>query len=155
LIQRPADAAGGGTMARVTGARVATLGEVLVDFVSEAAHGEPATERRRVPRFGGSRANIAVGAARFGARSAFLGGTGADRYGRWLGGILRAEGVDLAGFRLLEGVKTPSARIMVSPSGEPSFRFHGDREECIAAAAARSRGRWRAGRAFSRPGAAR
>jgi fructokinase len=114
--------------------RVVALGEVLVDFVaapSDAAGGEGGV----AARFGGSPANIVVGAARFGARSAFLGAAGADRWGRWLARILAREGVDLAGFRLLEGVDTPSASVTLSAHGEPSFRFRGDREECVASAA--------------------
>jgi sugar/nucleoside kinase (ribokinase family) len=113
------------------------LGEVLVDIFAEDPAREEGGERRAAPRFGGSPANIAVGAARFGARSAFLGSAGDDRWGRWLERILRSEGVDLAGFNLLQGVETPSARVMVSAAGEPSFRFHGDREECVVAAAGR------------------
>ena len=114
----------------MTGGRVVALGEVLVDFVPA-----PADERRSEPRLGGSPANIAVGAARFGASAAFLGGAGADRWGRWLEATLRSEGVDLSGFRLVEGVETPYARVTVSPAGEPSFGFGGDREDCVVAAA--------------------
>ena len=117
----------------MAGGRVVALGEVLVDFVSKDTGSEPVGEGM-VPRFGGSPANIAVGAARFGARSAFLGGAGEDRWGRWLEGILETEGVELGGFRLLEGVETPTAQVTLS-DGEPGFRFRGDREECVVAAA--------------------
>lgn len=123
-------------VARTEGGGVVALGEVLVDFVSQRPIDRLADAPGFTPRFGGSPANISVGAARFGARVAFLGGAGDDPWGRWLQATLRDEGVDTADFALLEGIATPHAFVAVSAHGEPSFWFCGDREACVVSAAA-------------------
>ena len=114
---------------------VICVGEALVDFVSEPPGTELTQARSFAARFGGSQANVAVGATRFGARSALLGGVGDDAWGRWLRDRLVAEGVDVSGFALLEGVDTPHAFVAVGPDGEPEFTFFGDGEACVASAA--------------------
>ena len=116
---------------------VICVGEALVDFVSERPGAELTQAQSFAPRFGGSQANVAVGSARFGARSALLGGAGDDPWGRWLRDRLVAEGVDVSGFALLEGVETPHAFVAVGPDGEPEFTFFGDGEACVASAAGR------------------
>ena len=83
---------------------------------------------------------MAVGATRFGASSALLGGAGDDPWGRWLRDRLVAEGVDVTGFALLDGVDTPHAFVAVGPDGEPEFTFFGDGEACVASAAGRVQG---------------
>jgi fructokinase len=115
---------------------VICLGEALVDFVSTQPGAELAQTQSFAPRFGGSQANVAVGAARFGARSVLLGAAGDDPWGRWLRERLIEEGVDVSGFALLAGVDTPHAFVAVGPDGEPEFSFFGDGETCVAAAAA-------------------
>lgn len=118
------------------GAPVVCLGEALVDLVSEQPVGRLADAPSFVPRFGGSVANIAVGAARFGARVSMLGGAGTDEWGRWLREVLAAEGVDVSRFRLLDGAPTPHAFVAVSDAGEPSYAFFGEgRERAVAAVA--------------------
>lgn len=118
------------------GRRVVCLGEALVDLVCEepvAGLGEAAAF---VPRAGGSLANIAVAAARFGARVEMLGGAGDDEWGRWLRRRIAAEGVGVERFVLLEGGWTSHAFVAVSREGEPSFAFYGDERRPAAAAAA-------------------
>ncbi len=108
--------------------RVVCLGEALVDFVCErpvAGLGEAASF---VPRPGGSLPNIAVGAARFGARVEMLGGAGDDEWGRWLRERIVAEGIDVGRFVLMPGAGTSHAFVSVDARGEPSFAFYGDPE---------------------------
>jgi len=118
------------------GAPVVCLGEALVDLVSEQPVARLADAPSFVPRFGGSVANIAVGAARFGARVSMLGGAGTDDWGRWLREALAAEGVDVSRFRLLDGTPTPHAFVAVSDRGEPSYVFFGEGREAAVAALA-------------------
>jgi hypothetical protein len=65
-------------------AAVVSLGELLVDMVSEA----PDASLQEAPRFlkapGGAPANVAVGLARLGASASFVGQVGDDPFGEWL-----------------------------------------------------------------------
>jgi fructokinase len=105
------------------------LGEAVVDFVSEAPVDRLTDARAFVPSFGGSQANTAIGAARFGARSALAGCAGSDPWGRWLRAGLEAEGVDVSMYELRDGVATTMAFVAVSSEGEPSFSIYGGTEE--------------------------
>jgi fructokinase len=111
-----------------TGNRVICLGEAVVDFVSDAAVERLTDARAFVPSFGGSQANTAAGAVRFGARSALIGCTGADPWGEWLRAGLESEGVDVSMYELRPDVATTMAFIALSPEGEPSFSIYGGAE---------------------------
>ena len=121
------------------GGRVVCLGESLVDFVSERPVAELTEATSFAPRFGGSVANIAVGAARFGAHTAMVGGAGRDAWGAWLRATLAAQGVDVGMFGLIEGAPTTHTFVAVSEDGEPDYAFYGSdgRETCIVAAGER------------------
>lgn len=97
-----------------------TIGEVLIDLT------QTGTNQQGVPLFaanpGGAPANVAVAAARLGARTAFLGKIGRDGFGDYLKSVLQENQVDVAGLRTDEGATT-LAVVTVSPSGERSFRF--------------------------------
>jgi len=110
------------------GGRVVCFGEALVDFVCERPVDSLAEAGSFVPRQGGSLANIAVAAARFGARAELVGGAGGDEWGRWLRELIEAEGVGVERFRLPEAVGTSHAFVTVAADGEPSFAFYGDPE---------------------------
>ena len=97
-----------------------------MDFVSEEPVDRLTESASFAPRFGGSQANIAVGAARFGASAALAGCAGTDPWGRWLRETLAREGVDVALFELHADVQTQHAFVAVSPDGEPSFSFFGE-----------------------------
>ena len=79
-----------------------------------------------VPHFGGAVANVALMAARAGARTALAGGVGNDDWGRWLRGQLERAGVDLDHFKLIEDMPTPLALTTVDLAGEPTFRIYGE-----------------------------
>ena len=108
--------------------RVVCLGEALVDLVCEQPVSGLGEAPAFVPRLGGSLANIAIAAARFGARVEMLGGAGNDEWGRWLRDGIAAEGVGTERFVLMPGAGTSHAFVAVSPEGEPAFAFYGDEE---------------------------
>jgi fructokinase len=109
-----------------TAGRVVCLGEALVDLVCEQPVAGLGEAPAFVPRPGGSLANIAVCAARFGARVEMLGGAGDDEWGRWLRERIAAEGVGVERFVLMPDGGTSHAFVAVSPEGEPRFAFYGD-----------------------------
>ena len=87
------------------------FGELLVDLFP-AEIGRPLAQVsafRPVP--GGAPANVAVAAARLGARSGFIGKVGDDAFGRHLQQVLIAEGVDVRGLRLDAQARTTLAFI--------------------------------------------
>jgi sugar/nucleoside kinase (ribokinase family) len=102
------------------------LGEVLVDFICERPVEDMTAGQAFVPHFGGSVANIAVTAARHGARVALASGAGEDPWGRWLRDRLRRERVDLSLFELVPDALTPLAIVAVGAGGEPSYQIYGE-----------------------------
>ena len=104
------------------------LGEALVDFVCERPVASLGDADFFVPRQGGSLANIAVTAARFGGKVEMHGGAGDDDWGRWLRDRLAREGVGVDAFQLVQGAGTSHAFVAVSEEAEPSFAFYGDVE---------------------------
>ncbi|MBU1879095.1 MAG: hypothetical protein KJ734_09095, partial [Chloroflexi bacterium] len=74
--------------------QVVALGELLIDFVST----ESGVSLIEAPAFqkapGGAPANVAVGLARLGVSSGFIGKVGDDDFGRFLAQTLAENGVD-------------------------------------------------------------
>jgi ribokinase len=100
---------------------LATMGDIAVDI--RAAAGEALTrgaDARGDIRFlpGGSAANVAVWAARLGARATCLGAVGADPWGAWLRDDLRREGVAVVGPR--RG-RTATILTFLDADGERTF----------------------------------
>jgi sugar/nucleoside kinase (ribokinase family) len=114
------------------GGRVVCLGEAIVDLACETPVPSIAEAPRFVPRVGGSLANVAVVAARFGARSQLLGGAGEDDWGAWLRERIGAEGVDVSRFVHAPGGSSSLAFVALSPSGEPRFLFYEASERPVA-----------------------
>jgi sugar/nucleoside kinase (ribokinase family) len=106
--------------------RILCLGEALVDLICERPLEELAEADAFVPRFGGAVANVAVVAARTGARVALAGGAGNDSWGRWLRDRLAQEGVELSLFGLVDGLQTPVAIVVVGSGGEPRYQIYGE-----------------------------
>ncbi|MDQ6777663.1 MAG: PfkB family carbohydrate kinase [Actinomycetota bacterium] len=102
------------------------LGEALVDLICRRPVEDVADVDAFVPTFGGAVANVAVVAARRGARIALAGGAGEDPWGEWLRDRLEDEGVDLTWFSLIPGAPTPIALVTVDGRGEPTYRIYGD-----------------------------
>lgn len=104
---------------------IVTLGECLIDFVATVA-GLPL---KAVPSFvraaGGAPANVAVGVARQGASSGFIGAFSHDAFGAYLHDLLPCEGVDCS---QVQRVDAPTALAFVSldTNGEREFLFYRD-----------------------------
>ena len=99
---------------------ITTIGEVLIDL-TQIGCGEGG-----VPLFaaypGGAPANVAVAAAKLGAKTAFVGKTGQDGFGHYLRQVLLENGVDVTGLHT-DRSPTSLAVVSVTHGGERSFRF--------------------------------
>jgi fructokinase len=102
---------------------ISCIGELLVDFVSTASGVTLADAPGFRKLAGGAPANVAVGLAKLGVRSAFIGKVGNDAFGRFLISQLRRHRVNVTGIRLDEQFKTRLAFISLTKSGERDFEF--------------------------------
>jgi len=103
---------------------VVCFGDLLIDFVPTVS-GLPLAEVetfRRAP--GGAAANVAVGLARLGAKSAFMGKVGDDVFGHLLADTLRDEGVDTGPLRFDARARTALAFVSLKADGERDFLFY-------------------------------
>jgi fructokinase len=101
---------------------ILVCGEDLIDmFVSVRGDGSLNTE----PVMGGSPYNVAIGLARLGTKTGFLGGLSTDAFGIALTRLLEKEGVDL---RYAPRFTNPSTLVIVSvdQAGVPAYRFIGE-----------------------------
>ncbi len=105
-------------------ARVLTLGELLIDFVPDRTGVTVADAERFVKAAGGAPANVAVGVARLGVASGFVGKVGDDAFGHWLAGVLRDAGVDVAQLRFDATARTALAFVSLDADGERDFLFY-------------------------------
>ena len=88
---------------------IVCLGELLIDMFP-AEVGKKLTEVSAFrPKPGGAPANVAVAAARLGARSAFIGKVGDEDFGHFLADVLRREGVNITGMRFDAEARTTMA----------------------------------------------
>jgi fructokinase len=99
---------------------ILVCGEALIDLFVGEADGRGLNAHAAT---GGSPFNVAVGLARLGVPTGFLGGISTDRFGRLLADTLAAEGVET---RFLKRSARPSPLVVVSPDadGQPSYVFH-------------------------------
>ncbi len=103
---------------------VVCFGDLLIDFVPTES-GLPLAEVetfRRAP--GGAAANVAVGLARLGAKSAFMGKVGDDVFGHLLARTLADEGVDIGPLRFDDRARTALAFVSLKADGERDFLFY-------------------------------
>lgn len=99
---------------------ITALGEALIDF-TEAGH-TPGGMRLFEQNPGGAPANLLCAAARFGAKTAFIGKVGLDMHGRLLKATLSNEGVNTRGMVEAEDVFTTLAFVALR-NGEREFSF--------------------------------
>jgi sugar/nucleoside kinase (ribokinase family) len=106
---------------------VACLGEALIDFIAEQTGTLDSVHSfRRYP--GGAPANVAVGVARLGVASGFIGKVGADTFGDFLISELNENGVNTGGITQTEVASTALAFVSRSEAGDRDFLFY--RESC-------------------------
>lgn len=103
---------------------VIALGELLIDFVST----ESGVSLIEAPAFqkapGGAPANVAVGLARLGVRSGFIGKVGEDDFGHFLAQTLQKNGVDTSALRFSDQARTMLAFVSLRADGERDFMFY-------------------------------
>ncbi|AOM81496.1 aminoimidazole riboside kinase [Salisediminibacterium beveridgei] len=100
---------------------IISLGEALIDFIPLDDNNE---NFKKSP--GGAPANVAVGLARLGAKSGFLGKVGDDVLGRFMKDTLESYGVDVAHMSLTKDTRTGVVFVTLGEGGERSFEFYID-----------------------------
>lgn len=105
-------------------ADVICLGELLIDFVPIVTPNTliDAPAFRKAP--GGAPANVAVGLARLGTPSAFMGKVGDDPFGHFLADTLAAAGVDVGPLRFTQDARTGLAFVSLRADGDREFMFY-------------------------------
>jgi sugar/nucleoside kinase (ribokinase family) len=107
------------------------LGEALIDLIGEQPVSSMQEVERFVPHSGGVVANVAVVAARAGARVGLAGCAGDDQWGRWLRESLESEGVETSRFALSDAVQTQLAFVGIDSEGEPTYELYGEPQEIV------------------------
>jgi fructokinase len=105
-------------------ADVICLGELLIDFVPTVTPISlvDAPAFKKAP--GGAPANVAVGLARLGVSSAFMGKVGDDPFGRFLADTLAAAGVDVGTLYFTAQARTALAFVSLRADGDREFMFY-------------------------------
>lgn len=96
--------------------KIWVLGDAVVDLL-------PDGEGRLLQCPGGAPANVAVGIARLGGQSAFIGRVGDDPFGRFMAKTLADERVDVTWMRLDPAHRTSTVVVDLDDHGERSFTF--------------------------------
>lgn len=103
---------------------VACFGDLLMDFVPTESGLDFADLPTFMPVPGGAAANVAVGLAKLGARSQFIGKVGDEPFGHVLIDTLKREGVDVGSIRLEPRARTALAFVALTKDGERDFMFY-------------------------------
>lgn len=103
-------------------ADIITLGELLIDLTQNGTDENGCGKFTAYP--GGAPANVAVAAARLGAKAGFIGKVGSDAFGRSLADTLRKENVDASALFMSDSVPTTLAIVSVDDTGERDFSFY-------------------------------
>ncbi|MCD4263684.1 aminoimidazole riboside kinase [Escherichia coli] len=97
-------------------AKVWVLGDAVVVLL-------PESDGRLLPCPGGAPANVAVGIARLGGTSGFIGRVGDDPFGALMQRTLLTEGVDITYLKQDEWHRTSTVLVDLNDQGERSFTF--------------------------------
>ncbi|XP_057784294.1 probable fructokinase-6, chloroplastic isoform X2 [Salvia miltiorrhiza] len=115
---------GNGPLETEESSLVVCFGEMLIDFVPTTS----GLSLAEAPAFkkapGGAPANVAVGIARLGGASAFIGKVGEDEFGYMLANILKENNVNNEGMRFDPGARTALAFVTLRKDGEREFMFY-------------------------------
>ena len=103
-----------------------SIGELLIDFVPVTTGTDLMTATAFHKAAGGAPANVAVGLARLGVKSALMGKAGEDGFGRFLVKTLTDDGVDVSPLRRSRDTRTPLAFVSLAEDAEREFLFYGD-----------------------------
>lgn len=97
-------------------AQVWCLGDAVVDLLPEG-------NGRLLQCAGGAPANVAVGIARLGGKSGFIGRVGLDPFGRFMQATLSEEAVNTDFMRFDPAQRTSTVVVALDDEGERSFTF--------------------------------
>ncbi|MDS4026643.1 MAG: PfkB family carbohydrate kinase [Candidatus Contendobacter sp.] len=100
------------------------LGELLIDFVPTVTGAGLIDAPAFVKAPGGAPGNVAVGLARLGVSSAFMGKVGDDAFGHFLAHTLAEAGVDVGPLRFSTEARTALAFVSLRADGEREFMFY-------------------------------
>ena len=100
------------------------LGELLIDFVPTVTGVNLIEAPAFIKAAGGAPGNVAVGLARLGVRSAFMGKVGDDPFGHFLANTLAEVGVDVSPLRFSAEARTALAFVSLRADGEREFMFY-------------------------------
>lgn len=123
-LQVKAVESGNGPLETDESSLVVCFGEMLIDFVptTSGLSLSEAPAFKKAP--GGAPANVAVGIARLGGASAFVGKVGEDEFGYMLANILKENNVNNEGMRFDPGARTALAFVTLRKDGEREFMFY-------------------------------
>jgi fructokinase len=105
-------------------ADVICLGELWIDFVPTVTGAGLIDAPAFVKAPGGAPGNVAVGLARLGVSSAFMGKVGDDPFGHFLADTLAEAGVDIGPLRFSTEARTALAFVSLRADGEREFMFY-------------------------------
>jgi fructokinase len=100
------------------------LGELLIDFVSTAADVGIAGSPGFIKAPGGAPANVAVGLAKLGVDTGFVGKVGDEPFGSFLRDVVAAEGVDVGHLLIGEGARTTLAFVATRSDQTKDIAFY-------------------------------
>lgn len=101
---------------------ILTIGEMLIDLTQTGISDAGIPVYTAFP--GGAPANVAVAAAKLGAKTAFVGKVGSDAFGRLLVDTVKSNGVSADGMIVSEKANTTLAVVSLQEKGERSFAFY-------------------------------
>lgn len=99
-------------------ADVLCLGEILVDWVCTEQGNELEAAKSFTKAAGGAPANVAVGLARQGTKTGFVGRVALDEFGKWLKAILEKEGIDTSMTVMDPKASTRMAYVVTTTTGD-------------------------------------
>jgi sugar/nucleoside kinase (ribokinase family) len=99
-------------------ADVLCLGEILVDWVCTTIGAELDSAEAFTKAPGGAPANVAVGLARQGVPTGFIGRVSHDAFGEWLRDLLRQENIDTSSTIMDPNANTRMAYVVTTKSGD-------------------------------------
>ena len=103
---------------------VVCFGDLLMDFVPTESGLDFSDLPTFMPVPGGAAANVAVGLAKLGVQSQFLGKVGDEPFGHILIDTLKREGVNVGSIRLEAKARTALAFVALAKNGERDFMFY-------------------------------
>ena len=101
---------------------ILTIGEMLIDLTQTGISDAGIPVYTAFP--GGAPANVAVAAAKLGAKAAFIGKVGNDAFGRLLTETVKSNGVNADGMIVSDKANTTLAVVSLQENGERSFAFY-------------------------------